>query len=316
MGWRVKTKKILVTPRSVTQNGHPSLSRLEQAGYIVVFSPAGRFPTEGELTQLLPDCVGFLAGVEPVTAKVLESARSLRVISRNGSGLDNIDLDAARKLNIKVCRAEGANARGVAELTMALILSATRAIPYSDAHLRQGEWNRKNGIELKARTLGLIGCGSIGREVACLALGFGMRVLAYDPVQTDFLGPSVTFHYGSLDDVLSQSDIVSLHCPPLPGGEALVCAHTIGRMKRGVYIINTARGTLLQEDDVLEAIKRGHVAGLAVDVFRTEPPDEIELLRHENVIATPHIGGFTNESVDRAMESAVDNLLANLDNWK
>jgi D-3-phosphoglycerate dehydrogenase len=292
------------------------LSRLERAGYTVVLSSAGRFPTEGELTQLLPDCIGFLAGVEPVTAKVLKSARSLRVISRNGSGLDNIDLDAARKLNIKVCRAEGANARGVAELTMALILSATRAIPYSDARLRQGEWNRKNGIELKGRTLGLIGCGSIGREVACLALGFGMRVLAYDPVRTDFLGPSLPFHYGSLDDVLSQSDIVSLHCPPLPGGEALVCARTIGRMKRGVYIINTARGTLLQEYDVLEAIKRGHVAGLAVDVFRTEPPDEIELLRHENVIATPHIGGFTNESVDRAMESAVDNLLANLDNGK
>jgi len=300
----------------VTQNGHVSLSRLERAGYTVVLSPAGRFPTEGELTQLLPDCVGFLAGVEPVTAKVLESARSLRVISRNGSGLDNIDLDAARKLNIKVCRAEGANARGVAELTMALILSVTRAIPYSDARLKQGGWKRKQGIELRGRTLGLIGCGSIGREVACLALGFGMRVLAYDPVRTDFLGPSLPFHYGSLDDVLSQSDIVSLHCPPLPGGEALVCAHTIGKMKKGVYIINTARGTLLQEDDVLEAIKRGHVAGLAVDVFRIEPPDEIELLRHENVIATPHIGGFTNESVDRAMESAVDNLLANLDNGK
>lgn len=300
----------------MTQNGHVSLSRLERAGYTVVLSPAGRFPTEGELTQLLPDCVGFLAGVEPVTAKVLESARSLRVISRNGSGLDNIDLDAARKLNIEVCSAEGANARGVAELTMALILSVTRTIPYSDARLKQGGWKRKQGIELRGRTLGLIGCGSIGREVACLALGFGMRVLAYDPVRTDFLGPSLPFHYGSLDDVLSQSDIVSLHCPPLPGGEALVCAHTIGRMKRGVYIINTARGTLLQEDDVLEAIKGGHVAGLAVDVFRTEPPDEIELLRHENVIATPHIGGFTNESVDRAMESAVDNLLANLDNGK
>lgn len=292
------------------------MSRLEQAGYIVVLSPAGRFPTEGELKQLLADCVGFLAGVEPVTARVLESAQSLRVISRNGSGLDNIDLDAARKLNIKVCRAGGANARGVAELTMALILSVTRAIPYSDARLRQGKWNRKNGIELKGRTLGLIGCGSIGREVACLALGFGMCVLAYDPVRTDFLDPSLPFHYGSFDDVLSQSDIVSLHCPPLPGGEALVCANTIGRMKRGVYIINTARGTLLQEDDVLEAIKRGHVSGLAVDVFRTEPPDESELLRHENVIATPHIGGFTSESVDRAMESAVDNLLANLDNGK
>jgi D-3-phosphoglycerate dehydrogenase len=111
--------------------------------------------------QLLADCVGFLAGVEPVTAKVLESAHSLRVISRNGSGLDNIDLDAAKKLNIMVCRADGANARGVAELTMALILSLTRAIPATDARLKQAEGKRKNGIELQGRTLGLIGCGRI-----------------------------------------------------------------------------------------------------------------------------------------------------------
>jgi D-3-phosphoglycerate dehydrogenase len=296
----------------VTQSGHASLSKLEQAGYTVVLSPAGRFPTEGELTQLLPDCVGLLAGVEPVTAKVLESAQFLRVISRNGSGLDNIDLDAAKKLNIKVCRAEGANARGVAELTIALILSLTRAIPATDARLKQGEWKRKNGIELQGRTLGLVGCGRIGQEVARLALAFDMRVLAYDPVQTGLFSPSLLFRYGSLDDVLSQSDIVSLHCPPLSDGRPLVCADTIRKMKRGVYIINTARGTLLQEDDVLEAIKRGHIAGLAADAFRAEPPEELELFRHENVIATPHIGGFTKESVDRAMESAVDNLLANL----
>jgi len=264
--------------------------------------------------QLLPDCVGFLAGVEPVTAKVLESAQSLRVISRNGTGIDNIDLDAARRLNIKVCTAEGANARGVAELTMALILSITRAIPYSDARLKKGEWKRKNGIELKGRTLGLIGCGRIGQEVACLALGFNMRVLAHDPVQTGFVTPSLLCQYASFEEVLSKSDILSLHCPPLSDGKALVCADTIGVMKKGIYIINTARGSLLKEDEVLEALERGHIAGLATDAFRTEPPEDLELLQHENVIATSHIGGFTTESVDRAMEAAVDNLLSELGN--
>jgi len=281
---------------------------------VVVSSPAGRFPTEDELMRLLPDCVGFLAGVEPVTAKVLESAQSLRVISRNGTGIDNIDLDAARRLNIKVCRAEGANARGVAELTMALILSITRAIPYSDARLKKGDWKRKNGIELKGRTLGLIGCGRIGQGVACLALGFNMRVLAYDPVQTDFVTPSLLCQYASFEEVLSKSDILSLHCPPLSDGKALVCADTIGVMKKGIYIINTARGSLLKEDDVLEALERGHIAGLATDAFLTEPPEDLELFQHENVIATPHIGGFTTESVDRAMEAAVDNLLTELGN--
>ena len=262
--------------------------------------------------QLLPGCVGFLAGVEPVTERVLEAAAALRVISRNGSGIDNVDLGAAKRLNIKVCRAEGANAHGVAELTMALILGLTRGISYGDAQLKQGEWRRKYGIELRNRQLGLLGCGRIGREVACLALGFNMRVLAYDPVQTSFFTPSLMFRFGSLDDVLSQSDILSLHCPPSADGKALICAATIARMKKGVYVINTARGALLSERDVLEALKSGHIAGLATDVFRTEPPDDLELFRHENVITTPHVGGFTKESVSLAMEMAVDNLLINL----
>ncbi len=138
----------------MTKDGHPSLLRLELAGYKVVLSPAGRFPTEDELMQLLPDCVGFLAGVEPVTEKVLEAAQALRVISRNGTGVDNVDLGAAKRLNIKVCRAEGANARGVAELTMALILGLTRGICYGDAQLRQGDWvYQSEGCTTKSRNL-------------------------------------------------------------------------------------------------------------------------------------------------------------------
>jgi len=158
--------RVLVTPRSLTQGNHPALNALREAGYDVICASPGRQPTEEELVRLLSGCVGYLAGVEKVTGQVLESAHDLKVISRNGTGVDNIDLEAAERLGIRVCRAVGANSRGVAELTIALILALVRAIPFSDAWIRKGGWERRRGIELAGRTLGLIGCGNVGKLVA------------------------------------------------------------------------------------------------------------------------------------------------------
>lgn len=302
-------KKILVTPRSVTKNGHHSLRKLENAGFQVNFCSPGRQPTEEELIELLPGCVGYLAGVEKVSARVLENNRQLKVISRNGTGVSNIDLEAAKKLNITICRAAGANARGVAELTICLVFSLVRSIPYSDAQLKNNKWDRRKGVELKGRQLGIIGCGRIGKEVACLALDIGMQVVAYDPLQHDFFTPSTNFKYVPMDDLLGTSDIISLHCPPIMDGKPLIQKETLDKMKTGAYLINTARGELIDDNAVLATLESGRLAGLAVDAFRSEPPEESELLKHERVIATPHIGGFTEESVNLAMERAVENLL-------
>ncbi|MDD5675353.1 MAG: hypothetical protein PHC61_14375, partial [Chitinivibrionales bacterium] len=139
--------KILVTPRSLTRSGHPILTRLEKAGYEIVFSPAGKQPEEADLLRLAPGCVGWLAGVEKIPANVLEAAKELRVISRNGTGVDAVDVSAAARLGIAVLRAEGANAFGVAELAMGLLFAIVRAIPFSDHHLKEGGWERKEGIE-------------------------------------------------------------------------------------------------------------------------------------------------------------------------
>jgi D-3-phosphoglycerate dehydrogenase len=296
--------KVLVTPRSVTRDGHPALDALKSAGYEVVFSTPGSLPTEDELLELLPGCVGYLAGVERISASVLDAASDLRVISRNGTGIDSIDLDAAKKNGIQVCRAEGANARGVAELTFGHILSLVRSLPFGDSALKAENWERRKGIELEGRTLGVIGCGKVGQLVAGLARGFRMRVLVYDPF------PGGDFEYCSLVELLEQADVITLHCPPDPDGAPLIDARAIALMKNGVFIINTARGSLLDTDAVLDALESEQIAGVALDAYETEPPEDWRLVKHPGVIASAHIGGFTDESVDRAMSAAVDNLLA------
>ena len=302
--------KVLVTPRSLTREGHPALHCLQQAGYELVFSTPGQQPDEGELLRLLPDCVGYLAGVERVSARVLSAADKLRVISRNGSGIDNIDLAAARKRGVKVCRADGANARGVAELTLSLMLSLVRSVPYCDQRLKDGQWERRMGAELDGRTLGLIGCGRIGRLVAQFALALNMRVLAYDPYPDPHFRPSERFLYSTIPALLESSEIVSLHCPSPESAKPLLGEGKIAALRRGTYLVNTARAELLDEEAVLKALDSGQLSGFATDVFREEPPRDRRLAGHPRVIATPHIGGFTEESVTRAVEVAVDNLLA------
>ena len=299
--------KILVTPRSLSKNGHPALDDLRKAGYEVVFATPGKQPTEAELLAILPECVGYLAGVEPVSAKVLRSSPHLKVIGRNGVGIDNVDLEAAEEMGIAVERAVGANSRGVAELAISLMLSGVRSVPYSSKHLQAGEWVRRKGFEIEGKTLGLIGCGQIGKCVAKMALGLDMKVMAYDLYPDTTFTPSADFCFSSINDIFKQADVISLHCPP--ADKPLIDAEAIVRMKDGVIIVNTARAALVDDTALLAALKSGKLHGYATDVFHTEPPKASELLAHESVIATPHIGGFTTESVTRATQAAVDNIL-------
>ncbi len=304
--------KILVTPRSMTTGTHPALARLRDAGYEVVLPAAGKQPAEAELLKLLPGCVGYLAGVEPVSAKVLEAATELKVLSRNGVGMNNIDLAAAERLGIVVCQAIGANARGVAELTIAHILSLARWIPFSDRAIKGGGWERRKGFELAGKTLGLIGCGNVGRLVARFALALDMKVLAYDPMPNRAFTPGPDFSFTTLKHLLEQADLISLHCPPMHRDRPVIDHATLAIMKPGVLVVNTARAELIDGPALAAALATGHVAGAAIDVFDPEPPVNDPLVHRDNVIATPHIGGFTNESVDRAGHVAVDNLLAEL----
>jgi D-3-phosphoglycerate dehydrogenase len=304
--------KILITPRSLTKSGDPSLDLLKSAGHEIVLCTPGQSPDEEELIRLVPGCVGWLAGVEKITDRVLAKASGLKAISRNGTGVDSIDLAACERRGIAVLRAEGANARGVAELTLALMLSLLRSVPWSDAKIKAGGWDRRQGAELEGRTLGVIGTGRIGRLVTRFALAMDMKVVGFDAYPDAGFRPSPAFRYADQGELLASSDIVTLHCPHAPGEKALIDRQALALMRKSAFLINTARAGLVDDAAVLEALQEGRLAGYAVDAYDKEPPDPSPLLAHERVISTAHIGAYTAESVSRATRAAVDNLLAAL----
>jgi D-3-phosphoglycerate dehydrogenase len=307
------SRRVLISPRSLTEKREPVLGLLEAAGFELIFANPGRAPSEEQLLELLPGCVGWIAGVEPISERVLRAATKLRVISRNGTGTDNIPLGVAKELGIRIERAEGANARGVAELSIALMFAALRNIPELHHALRGGQWQRRGGIEISDRLVVLIGCGAVGRLVVQMALGLGARTAAYDPFPNYSFTPvgDGRFQWISFDEAIRTGEVISLHCPPLEDGAPLFSRSVLERLKEGCCLVNTARATLIDEAAVLDSLENSRLRAYATDVFDPEPPPAgSPLLAHPRVIATPHIGGFTEESVRRATEAAVHNLLA------
>lgn len=303
--------KVLVTPRSATKPPHESLSRISDAGYELVIPSPGALPTLDMQLECADQIVGYLAGVEQIGKDFLSRASQLRVISRNGTGSDAIDLAAAKQFGIEVRTAPAANAQGVAELTIGLILQATRNLAATSSAFARGEWSRQLGVELQGRTLGLVGCGQIGKRVAQIALGFGMRVRAFDAYADPSFKPAGDFQFASFEEVLESSQILSLHCPP--SEKPIIGRTELAKLEPGAYLINTARFGLVDLGAVFEELKSGKLAGFACDAFEPEPPEPHPVYRHENFIGTAHIGGYTKESIERAMQASVDNLLAVLE---
>jgi D-3-phosphoglycerate dehydrogenase / 2-oxoglutarate reductase len=303
--------RILVTPRSLTASPHPAVERLREHGHEIIYCEPGKLPSEQELLPLVADVIGWLAGIESVSEAVIAAARQLRVISRNGVGVDNLPLLALAEHGIVLRIAEGANALGVAELTIALMLSAMRHIPLADSGIKAGQWPRHIGREIRGRTVGVIGYGAIGREVARLVDALGAIALVCDPALRAAPVPS-RVRQVDLDTLVAESDVVTLHCPASDDGLPLLGASQFARCRRGVILVNTARASLVDERALAEALNSGHAASYAVDVFNEEPPRELTLAGDRHVIATSHIGGFTRESVERATRVAVANLLDSL----
>jgi D-3-phosphoglycerate dehydrogenase len=235
-----------------------------------------------------------------VNAEVLCRADKLRVIGRAGVGVDNIDLEAATKAGIAVMNTPGANAIAVAEHTLALMLALARYIPRADATTRAGKWEKKSlqGSELRGKTLGIIGLGRIGAEVARRARAFEMKLMAHDPFVAAPVARELGIQLADLDQVFAAADFLSLHVGLTPQTTGMINAASLQKMKKGVRIINCARGELVDDAALAEALKSKHVAGAALDVFTEEPPKNCPLLGLEGVIATPHIAGSTNEAQD------------------
>ncbi len=250
-----------------------------------------------------------------VTADLLAAAPALRVVGRAGVGVDNIDLDAARARGVVVVNAPAATTEAVAEHTLALLFAVARRLAEADASMKAGRWDKKRfmGIELAGRTLGLVGVGRIGAAVARRAAALGMTVLGYDP----YLTPATLRSRGaepvtSLPDLLARSDVVSVHVPLTPATRGLLNREAFAYMKDGVIVLGTARGGVIDEDALLDALRAGKVRGAGLDVFATEPPGATPLVTHPRVVATPHIAAQTEEAQARVARDIAQEVLAAL----
>jgi D-3-phosphoglycerate dehydrogenase len=252
-----------------------------------------------ELAQVIGPYEGLIVrSSTKVTADVIAKAERLRVIGRAGVGLDNVDADAATKRGILVMNVPSGNTISTAEHTVSLILALARRIPQADAHVRAGKWERAKfvGVELFGKTLGVVGLGRVGGEVAKRAQAFGMRVLAHDPFLSSERARQVEAQVADLDTLYRESDFITVHTPLTTETRHLIGAKEIARMKRGVRLINCARGGIIDEQALYDALVSGQVAGAALDVFEEEPPVKHRLLSLEQVVCTPHLGASTEEA--------------------
>lgn len=302
--------KVLVTPTSLQPGkNEEALNTLKGFTEDLVFNSTGRPLTEDELIPLLADCEGYIAGLDEITAKVLAACPNLKVISRYGAGYDRVDIQAAKEHGVTVTNTPGVNAQAVGELAFGLILSVARNIPYLNEQTRKGEWVRSTGMELKGKTLGIMGLGAIGKVVARCAQGFGMQVAAYDPFINEAYCQENNIRNSSFDEVVEMSDVISLHLPLNDQTRHLIGRDAIARMKDGTIIVNASRGGIIDEDAAYDALKSGRLAGLGLDAFEVEPPKDSRLFEFPTVIATPHTGAHTKEATINMANASVKNLI-------
>ncbi len=301
--------RVLVASRSFGPHCPEAVEQMQALGCEIIANDWGRAPTEDELVARIVDVDVLISGTEPVTARVLEAAKQLKIISKHGVGYDNIDLQAAKAHRIPVAVAGGAIADSVADMAMALVLALARQIPRGDRAVRGGKWPRLVGMELRGKILGIVGLGQIGKELARRAKGFGMQVVAYDLYPDEHFAQSWSIRYLPLPELLATADIVSLHAPLTPETRAMINTETLAQMKHGAYLVNTARGELVDEAALAQALQTGQLAGAAADVFSQEPPRDSPLLQLDSFIATPHSAGQTNDGLRKMGEITAENAL-------
>lgn len=279
---------------------------------------AGRAPTEDDLVVLCREHqpIAIIVRYGRITPRVIDACRNLRVISKHGSGIDTIDVQAASARGIAVRAAAGANAAAVAEHTWALILACAKSLPQLNTRMHEGHWDKAThkSLELYGRTLGLIGIGAIGSRVAGIGIAMGMRVIAYDPFAQE-APPGVTLC--TLTDVLRNSDILSLHCPLTAENRNLINREALALMREGAILVNTARGGLVDEAALMEALGNGRLRAAGLDTFASEPPPaDLPMRGVPGVIMTPHIGGVTGDAYRNMGVAAAKNILSVLDEMK
>lgn len=298
--------KIAITTSSFARYSEEPLDLLRQAGIDFVLNETGRALTEDETIQLLNGCTGVAAGTEPYTKKVLDALPELKVISRCGTGMDSVDLKYAATRQIAVCNTPDGPTAAVAELTLGFILALIRQVPLQDRDIRAGIWKKRMGNLLSGKKVGIIGFGRIGHAVAQRLEAFGVEIAYHDPYTED-----KKYSRLGLDSLMDWADIVTLHCAKPEHGGALLDLGRLSLMRPGSFVINVARGGLIDEKALYGLLTAGHLGGAALDVYAKEPYDG-PLKDMPNVILTPHIGSYAREARILMETDTIRNLLTAL----
>ncbi|PGL70993.1 phosphoglycerate dehydrogenase [Bacillus sp. AFS055030] len=307
-------KKVLVTPRSFGKHSTTPIQLLENAGYEVQLNRYNRILTKAEMKEAIQDVDGVIIGVDPLDKEVLMEAKNLKAIAKYGVGTDNIDLDYADKHQISVSITAGANSNAVADYTMSLMLSVARRVATIDYKCRQKDWSKITTVDAYGKTLGLIGTGNIGKGVAKRAKGFDMKILAYDLVRDEEFAKEHGITYvESVNDILQEADFISLHLPLNNETRHIISYEEFQMMKPTAVIINTARGGLINEDALENALKNKLIWGAGIDVFEQEPPINHGLLLLDNIVIGSHCAASTIQAIDNMGIYASQNLLKSLE---
>lgn len=308
--------KILVSASHFDTLCQEAWSLLEEHGHTVIFDPNRKFPAYSaeELKEILPQIDAALIGLDAFTAEIFDIPSPLKVVAKFGVGIDNIDLQAAKLHGVKVLNTPGMNSNAVSELTIAFILSLLRSVTPLHNQMVQGIWSRYIGGELSGRTVGLVGFGAIARSTARKLRAFDAKVIAYDMYPNYKAAEELGVDFVSLDELVRRSDIISLHIPASPETKNLFNEETFAKMKPGSFLINTARGSLVDIQALYNALQSGHLAGAALDAFDPEPlPDDSPIRKCKNVLLTPHTGAETVESYRRVSLTACRGICDVLD---
>ena len=304
-------KKIAITTSSFGKYDCLPLESLRKKKFDITLNPYGRTLTESEIKELLIDIDGLIAGTEPLTQNVIGSAKNLKVISRCGIGIDNIDIEAVNVKGIKLYRTPEGPAIAVAELTLGLMLDSLRKISYLSKKICSGSWEKKMGRLLTGKTVGIVGMGTIGKKLTTILKPFNCKILARDHILDREFAKENNIDYVSLDELLRDADIVTIHLPLDNGTRGLFDAKLFSQMKDETIFINTSRGGIVDEDALYYALKGGVIGHACLDVYRNEPYNG-RLRKLDNVTLTCHIGSYAKEARIAMERQAVENLLEGL----
>ncbi|MBA7520429.1 Hydroxypyruvate reductase [subsurface metagenome] len=301
--------KILITPRSFASISKTPMEMLEEKGYEIIKNETGKSLNNKDMSVLIEDVDGIIIGIDDLNAGIIKHACNLKVISKYGVGVDNIDIKAATTQGIVVTNTPKANIDAVADLTFALMLALARRIPEADRETKAGNWKKFIGTSVWRKKLGVIGLGKIGRQVVKRARGFEMEILCYDIIQDEEFARQFGVRYVDLETLLKESDYITIHTPLNDVTRDMIGYKELEMINENAFLINTSRGGIIDEKALYDILKNNKIKGAALDSYKEEPPENSFFVELENIIMTSHNGAYTKEAINNMGIQAAQNLI-------